>query len=85
VRLKCFSFRKCNVILIGRESYVVSNYSQYYQEERRGKIELINFVILHRNFFFLCVQALRPLLEKDSVTFLISFRYCFLILRARNT
>jgi len=32
------------------------DYSQYYQEEQRGKIKLINFVIFHRNFFFLHVQ-----------------------------
>ena len=30
--------------LVGSESFVVSNYLQYYQEERRGKIQLINFV-----------------------------------------
>ena len=36
---KCFSFRNCHVILVGSESFVVSNHSQYYQEERRGKIK----------------------------------------------
>ena len=32
---KCFSLRNCRVILVVSESYIVSNYSQYYQEERR--------------------------------------------------
>jgi len=66
---KCFSFPNWRVILVGNDSYVVSNYSQYYQEGRRGKIKLINFVIFHRNFFFLSVQALRRLLERDSMIF----------------
>jgi len=35
----------------GSESYIVPNYSKHYQEERCGKITLINFVIFHRNFF----------------------------------
>ena len=62
---KCFSFRNCRLILADSESHVVSNYSQHYHEERRGKIRLINFVIFYRNFFFLWVQALRALLERE--------------------
>jgi len=65
---KVFFFSELSRYFVGQESYVVSNYSQY-QEERRGKIKLINFVIIHRNFFFLCVQALRRLLERDSMIF----------------
>ena len=63
---KCFSFWNCRVILAGSEWYVVS---KHYQEERRVRIKLINFVIFHRNFFFLCVQALRRLLERKHVFF----------------
>jgi len=41
---KFFSFRNCGVNLVGSESYLVSNYSQYYyQEKQRGIIKLINF------------------------------------------
>jgi len=70
---KCFSFGNCRVILAGSESFVVSNYLQRYQAERCGKIKL-SFVIFTETSFS-CVQALRWMLERDSMIFYISFRY----------
>jgi len=58
---KCFSFRNCHVILVGSESFVVSNYSQYYQEERRGKIKLINFATFLPRLLFLVFSSCSPI------------------------
>jgi len=49
---KCF-FSELSRRFSGSESYVVSNSSQYCQEERHGKIKLMKFVIFYQNFFFL--------------------------------
>ena len=63
---KCFSFRNSDVILVDSESFAVSNYSQYHQEERRGKIKLINFVSFLPRLLVCSVQAVPvpPLLER---------------------
>jgi len=63
---KCFSFRKCHVILEGSESFVISNYSQYYHEERRGKIKLINFVSFLPRLLFLVCSSCSPVARESK-------------------
>ena len=64
---KVFSFRKCHVILVGSESFVVSNYSQYYQEERRGKIKLINYVSSLPRLLFLVCSSCSPIARESMI------------------
>jgi len=60
---KCFSFHNCRVILVGSESYVLSNYSHYCQEERCGKKKLDKFCELSPELLFL-VFKLSPIVRE---------------------